>query len=137
MVSKYKKAYMAYMDRVGIKYTDSGEDRVRVVYNAENLKSITVNVLFDKDGEDMVAFRAWGIVKVPENKYGAAVLACNKLNTQYRWVKFVVDKDNDLNCEMDAYVDIESVGSECKRCVSRIVNISDEAYPEIMKAIWA
>ena len=59
------------------------------------------------------------------------------MNAQYRWVKFYIDGDQDIACQSDALVDIESVGSECLQMVERMVGIMDEAYPEFMKAFWA
>ena len=61
---------------------------------------------------------------------------CNSLNGEYRWVKFYIDGDGDIAVSMDAVVDIDTVGAECIQLVNRMVNIYDDAYPRLMRAIW-
>lgn len=134
---KYKQLFIQYMEREGIKYTDIDERAVRVGYNGDNLNSIPVYVLFDKDDKPFVSYKCWEIAKFPADKKAAGILACNALNAKYRWVKFYVDDDNDLIAEMDTLVDEETCGMECATSVQRIVGIVDEAYPVIMKSIWA
>lgn len=135
-MASYKAEYLRYMDNKGIKYTDKDDHWVKVAYNCNNIKSVTINVFFDKDGDPLVAFDCWEIIKFKDDKRAAGILLCNRLNEKYRWVKFYVDSDGDLRCQADAIVDHETVGSECKELVSRMVNIIDKSYPEIMKAVW-
>lgn len=134
---KYKQLFIQYMEREGIKYSDVDERAVRVCYSGDNLKSIPVYVFFDKDGAPLVSYKCWEIAKFPADKKAAGILACNALNAKYRWVKFYVDDENDLIAEMDTLVDEETCGIECATSVQRIVGIVDEAYPVIMKSIWA
>ena len=96
-----------------------------------------MNVIFDKDGEGLVALRCWSFGKVPEGKRGALLEACNKLNSDYRWVKFYIDDDGDIATSLDAVIDIDTVGPEVIQLVSRMVSIYDGAYPTLMKATWA
>ena len=132
-----KAAYLAYMDKNGIKYTDIGERAVQVKYRAENINSISVYVSFDERNEGRtVQFASWGWANVPESKYAQGLVVCNMLNEKFRWVKFYIDKDRDVCVEADAIVDDETVGEECREMVSRLVTIADEAYPAIMKAIY-
>ena len=133
----FKSEYMKAMDRKGIKYTDVDEFRVRVSYSGDNTNKIDVNVIFDKDGEGLVALRCWSFGKVPEGKRGALLEACNKLNSDYRWVKFYIDDDGDIATSLDAVIDIDTVGPEVIQLVSRMVSIYDGAYPTLMKATWA
>ena len=135
-MANYKRLFMNHMDREGIKYTDRGEFRVRVAYNGDNLKTIPVIVDFDKDGDPMVQFHCWEIANF-KDKFAAGVLACNILNAKYRWVKFYIDDDKDVVCSVDAYIDEINCGSECMALVRRVVNITDEAYPIFMKALFA
>ncbi|MCD7769359.1 MAG: YbjN domain-containing protein [Oscillospiraceae bacterium] len=134
-MADYKGLYMQYMDENGIKYRDVKENVVRVTYGGDHLASIPVYVFFDKDGDPMVSFRCWEIANLKE-KPEKGVRACNDLNAEYRWVKFYIDKDCDVICQADAYVDEESCGEICRRMVSRIVSIADDAYPVLMKALW-
>ena len=82
-------------------------------------------------------FACYEIQKVSDNKMAQALIVCNSLNVKYRWVKFCIDDDKDIRCEADAVVDLASCGEECMSIVNRIVSITDEAYPEIMRALWS
>ena len=139
-MGRFKQAFMRYMDSEGIKYRDvdgSGDDRrVNIGYNCDNIKSVDVSVIFDDDDDGCVALRSWSLGKVPKDKYAAVLIACNELNNKFRWVKFCIDKDNDISCELDSITSMESVGSEVMFLVRRMVSISDDAYPIIMKAIF-
>ena len=135
-MANYKQLFMNYMDAKGVKYTDKGEHVVKVVYNGDNLKSIPVYVFFDKDGDSMIQVYCYEIANFNSN-VAAGLLACNEMNKTYRWVKFYIDKDNDLICSLDAYIDDVTCGEECLKLVRRVVNITDEAYPTFMKALWS
>lgn len=124
----YKRLFMQHMDNEGVKYTDHKEHIVKVVYGGDNLKSIPIYIVFDKEGDALVQLKCWDIANL-KNKVGRAMIACNELNNKYRWVKFYIDKDGDINGELDAIVDAASAGEECLSLVRRMVNIIDEAYP--------
>lgn len=138
-MANYKQIYMRYMDDNGIKYSEvqGRENVVKVVYTGDNLNSIPVFVFFDKDGEGMVTLKCWDIANFKGNKLAAGLIACNDMNDKYRWVKFYVDKDGDIIAQIDAYIDERTCGYECASLVRRVVNITDEAYPTFMKALWS
>ena len=136
-MANYKAEYLRYMDEKGIKYRDRNETVVSVGYSADNMKSVDVIVEFDKEGKNLVTFHSWSIGKFADDaKYSRALVVCNEMNKKFRWVKFYLDNDRDVTVQADAIVDIETVGRECAELVSRIVNISDEAYPEFMRVLW-
>ena len=62
---------------------------------------------------------------------------CNRLNAEYRWVKFYLDKDGDVNAAIDAVISEDDCGEACMNLVHRIIRIVDDAYPEIAKTRWA
>lgn len=136
-MANYKSLYMRYMDQNNIKYTDVKEHVVKVVYTGDNLNSIPVYVFFDKDGDPLVTFKCWNIANFKEDKRAAGIIACNELNNQYRWVTFYLDKDGDIQAQIDAYIDSDTCGDICSKLVRRVVNIVDEAYPTFMKVLWA
>ncbi len=133
----YLQGFTSYLEEKGIKYTTDDETKVRVSFNVDNAPSIAVNVFFDKEGAGKVRFVVWSIGKFPDAKLAAGMAACNALNAKYRWVKFYIDSDNEGCADMDAIVDEETVGPECYELLLRMVNIVDEAYPEIMRALYA
>lgn len=132
----YKQLFMNYMDQNNIKYVDRGENRVRVTYNGDNLNTIPIIVIFDKDGGNTVSFKCWDIANF-KNKHDAGINVCNKLNNHWRWVTFCIDDDGDVAASIDSYVDDFNCGELCMNLVRRMVNIIDEAYPDIARALWA
>ncbi len=135
-MANYKQLYMDYMDENGIKYSDVDDFVVRVAYTGDNLKSIPVHVFFDKTGDSVINMVCFEIANFKSNT-AAGLIACNEMNSKYRWVKFYIDNDGDLFCSLDAYIDEDTCGEECRNLVGRIVNIVDEAYPVFMRALWA
>jgi hypothetical protein len=134
--TKYKRAFIDYMDDNNIKYSDIDDFCVSVTYSGDNMKSIKVYVFFDKDGDDMVQLCCMEIAGFKGNE-AEGIIVCNNTNAKYRWVKFYIDDDGDLMCEIDAYLDEHSSGSECMRLVRRVVSIVDEVYPTFMRALWS
>lgn len=132
----YKNLTMRYLDGEGIKYTDPGENRLRIVYTGDNLKSIPVLVVFDKDGDPLVQFFCFEICNY-KGKEDKGIQVCNEMNNKYRWVKYYVDSDSDIVCTIDAHIDSLSCGEEVLELVRRVVNITDEAYPSFMRGLWS
>ena len=132
----YKQLVINYLEQEGIKYQDTGDFSISVSYGGDNMKSVAINVFFDKDGDNVVQFDCWTIANF-KGKETAAYKVCNELNAQYRWVKFFVDNDGDIRGQIDACIDEESCGAECLELVQRSVNIIDGSYPAFMKARWS
>jgi hypothetical protein len=100
------------------------------------MDTIPIYVFFDEDNDPYVSFKCWEIQSFKNNE-AAALIVCNNLNNEYRWLKFYMDEDKDVNASLDAMVDRSTCGEECLSLVRRMVNIIDEAYPQIAKARWA
>lgn len=137
---KATKEIAAYLEAKGIKYTVEETDKVSYVdvkYSCDNAPSITVT-FFSSDDDNDVAVRAVRLVKgVPANKTAAVLKVINDLHARFRYAKFVLDKDNDVNMEYDIPLRTTNVGAVAKEICSRMVDIGDDAYPELMKAIWS
>ena len=74
---------------------------VSLKFNGKYCRDITVRVFFDLDGRS-AAFRCFSICKFEEDSEVDAVLECNKLNNEYRWTRFSLDKDMDVCVSADA-----------------------------------
>lgn len=132
----YKKLYMKHMDSVGIKYTDVDDFVVRVSYYCDNMDSIDVYVLFNDEGKNLVKLVSWTILTATtDDALAGGILACNEMNNTYRWTKFYIDSDNDLDAQIDCIVDEYTVGEELVDLVERIVSIADDAYPTFAAAM--
>ena len=132
----YKQAFINTLEEQGIKYTDRDNETVKISYNTDNAPSVSVLVIFDEDGENLVHLVSFEIAKFGKNKE-AGYDACNTANAGYRWVKFYLDSDDDLTCTADAIIDEDNCGDTCLSLVRRMVNIIDDNYPMFMKALWA
>ena len=136
-MNHYAAHFMKFMDENGIKYADLGDDSIKVTYTGSNLATIPVYIFFDSDDQPMAALKCWDIAIFPEDKRLSGILTCNELNVHYRWATFAINQKNEVEVSIDTYVDDVTCGAECSVLVRRLVNIVDEAYPTIMKSIWA
>jgi len=94
-------------------------------------------VIFPSGERSDVSVRVYGVVKVPENKHEALVKVCNELNRRFRYAKFCIDSDRDVNMEYDITRNNGALGETVVEIISRFQNIVKEAYPQMMRAIWS
>lgn len=74
---------------------------------------------------------------VPQEKVVDAIIACNELNTAYKWAKFYVDKDNDIMVQDDAILSVATAAEEAFEILLRVIDIAKDAKQPLMKAIYA
>ena len=132
----YAQEFCNYMDAHNIKYTVKKDNVIRVSYSGTNMDTIAIFVIFDVDNDPLVQLQCWEIQNFKTNEPAALVL-CNELNKEYRWVKFYIDKDKDIIASLDAVIEKNTCGEECMQLVRRMVNIIDGAFPQIARARWA
>lgn len=60
----------------------------------------------------------------------------NKLNESYRFVKFYTETDGSIMAEIDSDFDESNTGKICFQACIRMVQITDDCYPAIMKTVW-
>ena len=108
-----------------------GDDYVNFPY-----KGKTARCFFS--GENGKYFSAYLVYeRVPDDKFAAALLACNALNVRFKWVTFYIDKDNDIMLHLDAILSPDNAGDEALELLVRMISIGDDAKPTIMKALYA
>lgn len=128
------------MDQKGMKYSIreyADSSVLSASFGIEN--GPRVNVKFISRGDRDVALRLFSIVHhVTEDKTGEMLKAINKCNSKYRYLKFTLDEDQDVNIEYDFPLDIDdaSFGKAVCGMLVLIVRIVNEAYPELMQAFW-
>ena len=120
---------------------------INITINIANIKNIPTEyeltlraysmeyVYFDKDNDPIVQFKCWTI-ETFKGMEAKGIIACNEMNSHYRWIKFYLDKDSDIITDCDAYIDAATCGEECMKLVRRMVNITDEAYPTFARYKW-
>ena len=131
----FKELFVGNMNEGKIRYTELDQHTIKVVFDGDNLKTINIYVFFDKDGDPLVQFKCWDILSFKGHEE-LGYRACNEVNNRWRWTKFYLDRDSDLNACIDAYIDARSGGRECVNMLGRIASIIDETYPTFTKALW-
>lgn len=74
---------------------------------------------------------------MPETKLEGMWSLQNSLNARFRWARFYTDNDNDVVLQCDAVLTEATAADVCFELSLRLLNIADEAYPEMMKQLWA
>ena len=97
---------------------------------------VSIFVVFDSDGAS-VQLVSSPIARIPIEKTSGMLLAINDVNCRFRWVKMYLDRDNDLVAEADLIIDEYTAGESCVELVMRMASIIDDAYADLMKALWA
>ncbi len=96
----------------------------------------TVNIFFNgENGTYLSLYMKYE--SIPEEKLVDVIIACNELNTEYKWATFYVDKDRDLMIHDDAILSVGNAAAEAFEIMARIIKIADDVKPTIMKAIYA
>lgn len=136
------KQFIELLDAKGTKYTmeaptKNGKDVMTVSYRGDNMNSIRCTLFFDADCES-VALRVFNIVKIPDGKLDSMFAAVNAINNRFRFAKFCIDTDdNTVQAEIDGAFRSQDAGEITRELLLRVVNICDDAYPDLMKALWA
>ena len=137
---EFKKISENFKNKAGVDYAASRGEYLNGIIMANYLGYEFVDaaevIFFDEDG-NYVHIRTKEYVKIPENLKEKIYPVINELNLNFRWCTFVINTDNELIVKMDAILDMDTCGEECKELIYRTVGICDEAYPTIMKALWA
>ena len=118
-----------------VRVLEDGDEMVQLGAKLDNT-FVQLIILFDLD-EDAVAIRCFDLVRVSEEQYPKALMSCNALNDRMRWVKFCIDKERNVQAEVDAVIDDTDAGKVTMNLVLRMTSIINDAYPVINKAIWS
>ena len=127
------QAFMDAMDEKGIIYTykgidDDNDEWLEIVYTGDYCDNIDIIVYFKADTQE-ANFRFWNMVDFNSADYREVLTVVNQLNSDYKWVKFVVDtRDYSVQSEADVIFHPVDVGDICLETLSHIVNVSDLAY---------
>ena len=111
--------------------TDQGDTVVDFPYQGK----VTKLIFSGETGEYCSLYLVYE--RVPEDKIANVIFTCNELNAEYKWVTFYVDKDNDLVIHDDAILSVESAAEEAFELLVRMLKVTDDLRPRIMKAIYA
>ncbi len=136
-MNKNAQSYISYLESKSLKYSVEeleSDTAVTIGFDMSNT-SLRVRIFFDDDNMH-VALRCFGFVKIKQEQFANALMTCNKCNQDYRWVKFVIDDDMDINAYDDAVTSPDAAGEEVFELMTRMLSIVDDCYPIFMKNIW-
>lgn len=105
-------------------------------FSVKNGSSYTVKYI-SRDDDNDVALRVFSLIHVEESQKANLYPALNEVNNKYRYVKFVLDGDNDVNVEYDFPVRTKAFDGIAEEMLVRFVQIIDDAYPILMRAMWS
>ena len=141
MIFAATKAIEAAMKAKDVKFTIDENDKLSIVRISVGADNLSYKISFASSDDDSdVAVRAFSIVRnVPDNKRAAVLEALNEANRRFRYFKFTLDKDGDVNADFDIPVrtPMSSVGDIAHELLVRSMDIFDKVYPDLMKAMWA
>ena len=124
---KYRTVEVANISFIEAGYNISGGPSVRVAFFKPG-----------KEGND-IQLRINGLLYgVPKDKRNAILDACNRVNSEMRFLKFYLDKDNDLVGEADLPTSTsdDCVGENCFELFLRTMQILDRCYHYFPEAIY-
>lgn len=133
-MSTYKSLVSNFFSQNRIKFSELTDQVLEVTYNANNLDTISVSLVFHDDNAPAVSFRTW-LGTAPEGIASLVRSVCNELNKQYLWFKFYVNKDNEITVAYDTVINESNCGTLCIQFVQRMVNVADSAFPALASFI--
>lgn len=135
------KIVESYLTEQGVKVKTIDETLLKGGWSLSN--NATIDIFMEFKDDNHVHLEGLGYAPIPANKKDSMYKLLNDLNLKYKNVKFVLvssEKDPD-DCEIalrdDGVIQLDTAGEEVRELVRMMCAIADDAYPTIMKALWA
>lgn len=112
---------------------------VDVGFPVDNGPSVVAHFI-SRDDDNDVSVRIYGLLHgVMESKRDKVMKACNECNCRFRFVKFCMDDDGDVNVAYDIPMSTQDdcLGKVAMEVFARVMGILDGAYPVLMHALWS
>ena len=124
-------------DNVGVNVIEDEElDILTIYYDCDNVKNVRCSIFVEKDDSPAVTVKLFGVCVIPEGKYVSVLKLINKFNSEYKWARFSINDDLELNIGATNYVTEENAAEIADNLCYFCTNAYDEEYPNIMKTIW-
>ncbi|MBQ9165703.1 MAG: YbjN domain-containing protein [Oscillospiraceae bacterium] len=139
MIYKASKAIEEDFRKSGIKFRveeDENSSRVVAGFTPKNGSPLRAQFISNDDDND-VSIRLFTLVHATDDTRDAILKVVNECNQKYRYCKFVLDDDNDVNVEYDFLLRSGNVGPMATEYFIRLMKIVEDVYPLFMKALWA
>lgn len=122
-------------DAEHLHYEILDDQALRVKVQSTGYESDVVFVFEDDCSE--VKIMAFNFAHVPEEKMDGFYKVLNELNLEYKHVCFALREDGIIVGSDDDFITLDTCAEECFRLMWVMLHVIDDAYPRIMKAIWA
>ena len=142
MIYKATRLIARAMDAEEIKYSVHEQENyseISAMFGVKNGPDAVVRFLSSDDDND-VRIVLFGLVRdVAEEKHAEMLKAINECNNKFRYIKFILDSDNDVNLEYDLPLRTDDccVGEVACEAFLRIMKVVEDCYPVFMKVIWS
>ena len=125
-----------------LKYSIRENENVQIVdvpIGIQHGPSVIIHYITSEQGNDLTILITNLIHNVPEEKRIRMLETINSLNKEYRFIKFTLDSDNDLDVNVDfpSTTSDESLGQMAYEMFIRIMRIMEDAYPIIARALYS
>lgn len=122
---------------VGIDIVEDEEiDVLTISCSGENIKNLKCSMFIEKEEMPIVSVRYFGVCVIPENKYGVMLDLVNKLNDTYKFVKFSINEDYELNIASSNFVTEENAAIVADDLCDGCLRAYDDEYSNIMRTMW-
>ncbi len=126
-----REKFLKRLDAQGVRYArEADQPVVRIPYNGEFFRDVVFSFVFDEDGLT-VGLRVFSIAKFGRSQLDDAYEFCNRMNSEFRWMRFFVDGDRELTASADAIVTPETCADVCRQLLARAVGIVDAVCKEL------
>ncbi|MBP5789297.1 MAG: YbjN domain-containing protein [Neisseriaceae bacterium] len=138
MANKASEIAQKYFDSINFSYTVTGEEQeaLRAAFELKNRTDLDLMMIFDP-AANSCAIRSFGIAKIQDGTEDKIYALMNRLNAQFRWVKFtLIESSKTIVAADDLLLEEKTIGEETFSHAMQMARIIDEAYPEMMQTIW-
>lgn len=120
-----------------VKELPNGDKMFTLPFSAKNLPGINLKVIVAPNNTCKIL--TYLANEVPDAKRAAMLEILNKLNMRFRYLKLVLDSDNDVVASYDFsfYGDEEAAVNAIDEMMYLVKKSMDESVPKIMSLVWA
>ena len=98
--------------------------------------SYQVKFITKDGGKDDVAMRVFNLVHINPGNRGNVLATLNGFQRKYRFLRYTIDKDDDVKIEYDLHTCGADIGKAATEMLLRTMKIVDDIYPELMRQVW-
>ena len=131
-----REIYEAFQD-ADLKCTVKELDHSSILLAGITGKHTRFDVAFvSKDNDNDVSLRVLDLVHIDSMLMTPLLHAVNKLNSKYRYAKFVVDEEEQsVSILFDFPLNAQNTGSIALELLARVSKIVDDAYPVLVQYV--